>query len=248
MLRELTLLAYGLHIGGGTVGLVSGTVALFASKGGRLHRRAGSLFFASMLVMAGFALYLAVTLPDRVNMFIAVFAAYMVTTGWMAVRRAGTIGLAEKIALLVAIILCAPFVILSFQLALGLDPMFKSTVPLKGPVLVALYGFTSVLVLAAIGDARMVLAGGISGVARIARHLWRMCLGLTMAAGSAFTNGLPRLFPSLYHVPPALFLPQLVPLAMLVFWMIRVRFTGWYGQDSLARRPSRKTDVIPSPM
>lgn len=237
MLHEMAIFAYVLHIGGGTLGLVSGTVALFAAKGGRLHRKAGSVFFASMLVMAGFALYLAVTIPDPVNLFIAMFVAYLVTTAWMAVRRRdGTIGLGEKIALLVALILCAPFAILSFQLAFGFDPMFKSTVPFKGPVLVAIYGFTSVLALAAIGDARMVLAGGISGAARIARHLWRMCLGLTMAAGSAFTNGLPRLFPGLYHVPLALFLPQLVPLAMLVFWMIRVRFTDWYRRDSLAHR------------
>jgi hypothetical protein len=238
MLHGMTILAYVLHIGAGTLGLVSGTVALFAAKGGRLHRRAGNIFFASMLVMAGFALALAVAIPDPVNLFIAMFAAYLVTTAWMAVRRRdGTIGLADKIALLVALLLCAPFAILSFQLAFGLDPMFKSTVPFKGPVLVAVYGFTSVLALAAIGDARMVLAGGISGAARIARHLWRMCLGLTMAAGSAFTNGLPRLFPSLYHVPLALFLPQLVPLTMLVFWMIRVRFTGWYRPGMLARRP-----------
>jgi len=30
---------------------------------------------------------------------------------------------------------------------------------------------------------------GIVGATRIARHLWRMCLGLTLAAGSAFTMG-----------------------------------------------------------
>src|SRR6266516_7016977 len=45
--------------------------------------------------------------------------------------------------------------------------------------------------MAAIGDAKLVLAGGISGARRIGRHLWRMCLGITLAAGSAFTNGFP---------------------------------------------------------
>jgi uncharacterized membrane protein len=233
MYREMTTIAYALHIGGGTAGLVSGTVAVFARKGGRLHRSAGNVFFVSMSVMAAFALFLAVTIPDPVNVFIALFSAYLVATAWMTVRRReGASGLAEKIALLVALILCAPFAILSFQLATGLDPMFKSTVPLKGPVLIAIYGFTSVLALAAIGDARMVLAGGISGARRIARHLWRMCLGLTLAAGSAFTNGLPRLLPGPHHVSPAFFLPQLVPLGMLIFWMIRVRLTGWYKHDS----------------
>jgi hypothetical protein len=64
-----------------------------------------------------------------------------------------------------------------------------------GAVLVAIYSFTSVLILALVGDARVVLSGALSGVARISRHLWRMCLGLTLAAGSGFTNGFARLLP-----------------------------------------------------
>jgi uncharacterized membrane protein len=229
LFHDITMLAYGLHIGAGTLGLASGTVAAFARKGGRLHRAAGNVFFASMLTMAGFAAYLGVVVPDRVNIFIAAFAAYLVTTAWLTVRRKeGTIGASEKIALVVALILCAPFAILSFQLATSLPPLFKSTVALEGPVLIAIYGFTSVLAIAAIADARVVLAGGISGAPRIARHLWRMCLGLTLAAGSAFTNGLPRLLPGPMHVTPIFFVPQLIPLGLLIFWMIRVRLTGWY--------------------
>jgi len=112
--------------------------------------------------------------------------------------------------------------------------LFKSTVALEGPVLIAIYGFTTVLAIAAISDAKMVLAGGISGPARIARHLWRMCLGLMLAAGSAFTNGLPRLLPGPHHVPAAFFLPQFLPLGLLIFWMIRVRFTGWFKQSSVS--------------
>ena len=62
-----------------------------------------------------------------------------------------------------------------------------------------------------------------------------MCLGLTMAAGSAFTNGLPRLLPGTIHIAPIFFfLPQFVPLILLVFWMIRVRFTGWWKQEPAA--------------
>jgi len=91
-------------------------------------------------------------------------------------------------------------------------------------VLIAIYIFTSVLALAAIGDARLVLSGGLSGAPRIARHLWRMCLGLTLAAGSFFTNALPRLLPPPVHITPIFFLPQLLLLGFLVFWMIRVRF------------------------
>jgi len=219
--------------------LVAGTIAVFARKGGRLHRRAGTLFFVSMLVMAAFAAYLAVAMPDQlVNVFIAVFTTYLVTTAWFAARRRdGESGLGERIALLVAICLCAPFAVLSFQLALGLPPLFKSAVPFKGAVLIAIYSFTAVLLIAVLGDARVVFGGGVSGPSRIARHLWRMCLGLTLAAGSAFTNGFARFLPGPYHVPLAFFLPQFVPLILLIYWMIRVRLTDWYRNQHATLPP-----------
>jgi hypothetical protein len=224
----VTLLAYVLHIGGGTIGLASGLVAAFARKGGYLHRKAGLIFVVSMSAMATFAIYLAIALSDQVNLFIGAFAFYLVATAWMTVRRGeGRSGLFEKIALIVALCLCAPFGVLAFQLLIGATPSIKSTVPFEGPVLVAIYVFTSVLALAAIGDARLVLSGGLSGPTRILRHLWRMCLGLTLAAGSFFTNALPRLLPSPMHITPIFFLPQLLLLGFLVFWMIRIRFKGW---------------------
>ena len=217
------------HIVAGALALVSGVVAICARKGGALHRLSGRVFFVSMLIMATFAGYLAVTVPGQfVNLIISVFTAYLVTTAWMTVRREpGAVGAPERIALVVSFCLCAPFVLLSFQLATGMTPFFKSAVSLTGPVLIAIYGFTAVIVSAAIADARVVLAGGVAGAPRIARHLWRMCLGLTLASGSAFTNGFARFLPGPYHVPLAFFLPQFVPLALLVFWMIRLRLGGW---------------------
>jgi hypothetical protein len=190
-----------------------------------------------MLVMAATADYLAVVMPDQLpNLLIGTFTIYLIATAWMTVRRPErSCGLAEKIALGVILCLSVPFAVLSVQLATGSRPFLKSAVPFEGPVLVAIYTFTSVMLLAAIGDLRMVLAGGIAGVRRLLRHLWRMCLGLAMAAGSAFTNGLPRLLPADVHVPLALlFVPQLAVLAVLVFWMLRVRFTAWYQGSAAA--------------
>jgi uncharacterized membrane protein len=230
VLHGMTTLAFVLHIAGGTVGLVSGFVAIFAPKGGPLHRAAGTVFFVSMLVMAVFAAYLAVVEPGQIaNLFGGIFAFYLVLTAWLTVQRPdGAIGPAEKIAFGVVLVLFAPFAVISFELATGLPLFFNSAVPIKGPVLIAMYVFTFVIATAAISDAKLVWSGGISGAPRIARHLWRMCLGLMMATGSAFTNGLPRLLPGPMHVATIYFLPQFVPLALLVFWMIRVRFTGWF--------------------
>jgi len=230
-----TLFAFALHIGGGTVALVSGTIAAFATKGGPRHRRAGNVFFAAMIVMAVFAIWLAIMMPDQlVNTVIGTFTLYLVATAWLTVqRKEGTSGLAEKLLLAVIVLLFAPFGLLAFQLALGLQPYLKSAVPFEGPVLVAVYVFTGLTALAAIADARLILAGGISGMPRIARHLWRMLAGLVLASGSAFTNGIARLVPHAWHVPLGVyFIPQLLVFVLLVFWLIRVRFTGWYGRNA----------------
>jgi uncharacterized membrane protein len=228
----VTNLVLMLHVFAGTIALFAGMVAISSRKGARAHRMAGTVFFVSMLVMAVLADYLAIAMPGQIpNLFIGTFTIYLVATAWFTVRRKeGTVGIPEKIALFVILFLFIPFAILSFQLATGLRPSFKSAVPLEGPVRIAIYSFTFFVAMAAIGDAKFVLAGGITGARRIGRHLWRMCLGLTFAAGSAFTNGLPRLLPRTVHVPLILlFIPQMASLALLVFWMIRVRFTGWYN-------------------
>jgi uncharacterized membrane protein len=233
-----TELAFVLHVGAGFIALVSGTVAACARKGGNLHRKAGTIFVVSMVVMAIFAIYLGFAIPNqRTNVFIGTFALYLVATAWMAARRRSeNSGLFNKVVLFFALCLCAPFAILSFQLAMGLPPLFRSAVPFRGPVLIAIYTFTAVLVLAVIGDARIVFGRGISGVPRISRHLWRMCLALTLAAGSAFTNGFARLLPGPYHVPMGFFLPQFLPLGLLVFWLIRVRFIGSFNDKGMVGR------------
>jgi hypothetical protein len=46
--------------------------------------------------------------------------------------------------------------------------------------------FATTTLLAAIGDARVVLAGPITGARRLARHLWRMCFARFIASGSFF--------------------------------------------------------------
>jgi uncharacterized membrane protein len=224
----LTRAAFALHILGGSVALLAGFTAVIPRKGGWLHRRAGMVFVISMLTMAVFAVYLGVAQPGQlINVLIGTFTLYLVTTAWTTLRnRQSHAILADSLALMVILCLSAPFAVLILQLALGQTPYLNSTVPLKGPVLIFLYIFTAVLATATIGDTRVLFKRGLAGRARIERHIWRMCLGLAFAAGSAFTNGLPRLLPDTVHIPLfLLFLPQLVALGLLIFWMLRVHVT-----------------------
>jgi hypothetical protein len=228
-----------------------------ARKGGPLHRVAGNTFFVSMLVMAAFAIYLGFERPhELVNVFIGVFVFYLVATAWITIRRQeGTIGVSEKIGLAAALVLCAPFMIPSFQLALGLPIFFNSALPLKGPVLLAIYLFTLVLAIATGSDTVVVFSGGVSGMPRVARHLWRMCVALTLATGSAISNGLPRILPAAFRMPDWVLYLQFVWVALLFYWMVRVRLTGWAhpraGETEVSawrwRTPSRARACMPWP-
>lgn len=178
MFHSITIVAYAIHVASGSIGLVAGTLAGLARKGGNLHRKAGTVFVWSMFLMALFASYLALVVPDQiVNLFISTLVIYLVASAWMAIRPVGpATAVGDKITLGVALALWAPFAILSFQLASGMSPLFTSAVPFKGAVLIAIYAFTAILTVAVIGDSRLVLTGRIAGAPRLTRHLWRMCL------------------------------------------------------------------------
>ncbi|HEX4537033.1 MAG TPA: hypothetical protein VH140_08810 [Candidatus Acidoferrum sp.] len=87
----------------------------------------------------------------------------------------------------------------------------------------------------------MLARGGVFGTQRVARHLWRMCFGLFIAAGSFFmgpSNRPLRLLSKVgigQHLSPALFntglylILTIFPLVLLIFWLVRVRFRNAYN-------------------
>jgi hypothetical protein len=93
----------------------------------------------------------------------------------------------------------------------------------------------------------MLVRGGVFGAKRVARHLWRMCFGLFIAAGSFFlgpSNRPLRLLSAVglgQHLAPAFFSTSLyliltiLPLILLIFWLVRVRFRNAYDGKSMPR-------------
>jgi hypothetical protein len=71
-------------------------------------------------------------------------------------------------------------------------------------------------------DFRVLRHGGIAGVPRLARHLWRMCLGLFIAASSFFL-GQQQVMPAFIQGSPLLLVLAFAPLPLLIFWLVRVR-------------------------
>jgi len=216
-----------IHICAGLLGLLSGAAAMSFRKGSHRHRMAGNVFFISMLTMAAAATYLAFMKSQMNNVFGGVLTFYLVTTAWVTARRRdGETGIFDWGALLFALAVGAAMV------TLGIEVANSPTGPKDG-VPVGMYFFLgSVALLAAAGDVRMLVRGGLFGAHRIVRHLWRMCFGLFIATGSFFL-GQQQVFPAFLRKTNVLFLPAILPLILMIFWLFRVRFTNAYKKKSL---------------
>lgn len=217
-----------LHIGSGTVGMLSGFVAVFLRKGSRRHGQAGNVFVVAMLILSLSGVYLALMKSQPGNVLGGTLTFYLVGTAWMTAKRhEAKTSRFDWGGLLVVVALAAVEVILGLEAAMSPTGMKYDYPP--GPY----FFLGSVAVLAATGDVRMLLHGGISGTQRIARHLWRMCFALFIAAGSIFLAR-QQVFPELLRRTGVLLFLSFLPLILMIFWLLRIRFANAYKRISAA--------------
>ncbi len=217
-----------LHIGGGSVGILSGYAAVSVTKGERLHRLYGTVFVAVMLVMAAMGTALSFPIHQRGNVAGGFMAFYLVATGWMSVRRKeGSTGWFEKAAFIVA--LSAAIMLLLWGRQASLSPKGE----VDGYPAMLYYVFGSFAAFAAALDLKVIRQGGVSGVQRISRHLWRMCFSLFFAAASFFL-GQQKVMPAFLHGAAILYVPAFAPLVVMIFWLLRVRLGKWFGKRAMA--------------
>jgi len=207
-----------LHICAGILGLLSGSAAMCFRKGSRWHGLAGNVFVISMISMSTAGACLAFMKHQMNNVFGGVLAFYLVTTAWATARRRdGETGIFDWGALLFVLTVGVGIMTYGFEAA-------NSPTGLKDGIPSGMYFFLgSVALLSAAGDIRMLVRRGVFGVHRIARHLWRMCFSLFIATGSFFL-GQQQVFPDWLRKTNVLFLPAILPLILLIFWLFRVRF------------------------
>lgn len=211
-----------IHISAGTVGLISGTIALLTQKGGANHRLAGKLYFVSMVIMALTGLHIAYLAPVYITVLAAALTFYLVATSWLTVRREeGSSGLLEIAGFMLGILVSTLGLFLSWRAHNGVvDMIGQYAVP------AAIYFvFTAVAILATVTDLKLIIKKGIHGKHRILRHLWRMCVPLYIAASSFFV-GQEQVFPEVLQSSPYLMIPQFAVLAAMLYWLAKVRFWG----------------------
>jgi uncharacterized membrane protein len=209
-----------LHVLAGLLALGSGAVALAVLKGGRLHRRSGMIFVYSMLFMAGSGALMAILKMQGVNIMAGVLTFYLVLTAMLTVRKPEAPRAVHIAAMTIAVVggLGA--------IALGIRIASSPTGRLDGMPASPAFLFGVMAVLAAAGDIRM-LARGLPGSRRLRRHVWRMCTGMFIASGSFFL-GQAQIFPRAIRSSGLLALPVLAIIALMIFWLMRVRFSPRY--------------------
>lgn len=224
-MRPSPLLVF--HICTGFIALLSGTAATLFRKGSHLHTLAGNIFVVAMLALSATGTYLGLVKHHVLNTVMGALALYLVTTAWLTARRKGQeTAIFDWAALLVPLAVGAILVI--FGVAVASRPGLKHGYP--APVYLT-FGFVAFLFAA--GDVHMLRRGGLKGMDRIARHLSRMCYALFIAAASFF-QGQQQVFPAALRKTGMLFLPSIIPLMVMAFWLLRVRKPSAYARMSIS--------------
>jgi hypothetical protein len=214
-----------IHIAAGALAIVLGAIALSVKKGGRVHRRSGLLFVCAMLVMGFTASILGfLKSPTDANVFAGFMTAYFVGTALTTVRPPTSwTRVINVVALTVAIVLMLGSIAGGVRLVNtpGLSP---GGVPSR-TIGVMSFIIATVLLLAAAGDVRVMRFGLPRGGPRLARHLWRMCFALFIAAGSFFSirERVAKILPEPFTSGPMRALPFLLLFGAMFYWLWRVR-------------------------
>ena len=211
-----------IHIAAGGLAIVLGAVALLVKKGGTIHRRSGLLFVYAMLVMGTSASILALRngVTDG-NVMAALLTAYFVGTALTTVRPASPWTRRVNAAALTFALGLALIAVVGGVTAVNSPRVSAGGVPFR-TIGVMSFVLATMLILAAIGDARVMRFGLPRGGPRLARHLWRMCFALFIASGSFFL-GQMKFVPKPVRSLPLMFALGLAPLLVLLYWMWRVR-------------------------
>ena len=210
-----------IHIAAGGLAIVLGAIALLAKKGGTIHRRSGLLFVYAMFVLGTSASILGFRKsPTDQNVFGGLVVLYFVSTALTTVRPESPWTRRNNVAALTVAVGLALIDIVFGVKAFNSPRGFLNGVPFP-----MFFFLSTVLLLAATGDVHIMRFGTPSGRPRLARHLWRMCFALFIAAGSFFSirTRVAKILPEPFTTTPMRTLPILLVFAAMFYWLWRVR-------------------------
>jgi hypothetical protein len=230
------------HIAGGVIALLAGYPALLARKGSPLHRYAGYVFVASMMVMALGAMAVGVEREKYGNLLVGPFVMYLVLTAVTTflppspgITRLNTV--LRRIAFPLGLA-CVAGGVYRLTIATGSD----GGVPAR-TIAVASFINATVMLLGWWGDLRVARRGPPRGGARVRRHLWRMCYAMFVTSGSFFL-GQPQAIPEPLRVAPLPAILAFLPLLLMPWYLWRHRDRRGRSAERAARpEPAVATGV-----
>jgi hypothetical protein len=217
-----------IHVIAGALAIVFGFAALFVKKGGTIHRRSGMAFVYAMLVMGITASILEFYRSAGVaNLVAALLAIYFVGTALTTVRPPSRWTRAINIVALTVAVALALAAIAGGVKSVSTPGLSSGGVPFR-TIGVMSFVLATALLLAAAGDVRIMRSGMPRGGPRLARHLWRMCFALFIAAGSFFSirQRVAKILPDPFTTGPMRALPCRGLLGAMFYWLWRVRARG----------------------
>ena len=213
-----------IHIAGGMASLAAGAAAVAARKGSAVHAAAGTWFCAAMLVLGVTASILEPYRTPPGSPVGGILVCYFVLTAWVTARRRdGSTGKFEMFA-------CAAALGTAALMIWG--GLTGATTPAGPGPIFALAGFC---LLAGLLDLNVVLRGRMSAAQRLSRHVWRICLAFFIATGSFFL-GQQDVMPKAVQGSPFLFVLAFAPFAIMIFWLVRLRFAKAIGRAAQSGR------------
>ncbi|CAA0108800.1 Uncharacterised protein [Halioglobus japonicus] len=211
------IIVWLVHTPAGTVGLIAAAVALFSKKGAALHRKAGTYFTVSMLVMLIAGLVAGLLIGSPGDMLLSAVVMYTVFTAWLTVHhKVNGTGFLEQVALawIVAVAMAAFFLNAVWREA-GTQNIYLFWV-----------GFA---VFCALGDLRNLYRAGLSGIQRVIRHVWRLGFSLIWTVLALTDKIVKTLGSNVKELPEEQLLyivgiPTILMLLLILFWIINILF------------------------
>lgn len=218
MLNLVTVITLA-HIASGTIAVAMGAITFAARKGATSHVNAGRVFTVAMGLSSFLGAMLGLIKCETfyITFHAGVLGMTLVLSGWLLAKaRTGHRG-----ALFVTIG-CINLLNTAALVAAG---SWASTLPEQTLLGFAAtdYFFLAVMAgVALINDVIVLLSKTLSYKHRIAQHLWRMCIGFFIAAGSAFTGPGASIFSEAIRNSGVLSLPELTIILLMLFWLYRI--------------------------
>jgi len=220
LLHAVIILA---HVSLGTLAVVAGAGALLARKGGPLHRRSGRLFAITMGAASFLGAILGLLNPADfyITFHAGLLGLTLIAGSWLTIQQAGR----HRSPLMTGIGVLNLLNLFGL-VAVGLQALSNPDGRIFGFAAEDYFFLAGMTAMVAIGDISLLFRPRLSDKHCVARHLWRMCLGFFIAAGSAFTGPGARIFPDAIQQSGLLSLPEILIALAMVFWVVR---TWWRG-------------------